>query len=755
MTSPYAVTASLELATNGIPVFPCFPIGTGKGNDGRLLDKSPRVAAWAGVASTDPKQIQNWWAKWPDSLVGVPTGEHSRLFVLDLDIKNGKNGVTEIQRLSLDLPPTRINYTASGGQHALYLAPAGMHCPTNSDVIGPGIDLRGDGGYIIWWPAHGMPVSVAPLVTAPEWMTKPAVVGESMPPMGITDEEIEELLSKILPARMESRSEWIKVGMALHHEMEGDAAGLQLWTYYSSLWPKYEGPESVAKEWKSFGRGQRTHVTLRSFVPPGWRRTTPSPTEVFGDRPTGTVVERQPVAIEEQTLLFPEQQAAHFAGCVYVIDLHRIITLTGQCYDQPRFNAIYGGRTFVMDKENTRMVRNAWEAFLESQVVLNPKVNGTMFRPELVSGAISYREGRSYINTYVPVETQAIEGDPQPFITLVEKMLPVERDRKIILTYLASMIRNPGAKFQWWPVLQGTEGNGKSAFIRVAMHCVGARYSHLPNVGDMAKNGIKFNSWIVGRLFLGFEEIYVPNRRDFLEELKPTITNEVVQVERKGIDQTMEDNRANGIMCTNHKDGVPTTVDQRRYAVFYTAQQSKQDKIRDGMGGDYFPDLYDWFNGRGKYKAGGPNYGFAIVNWYLKNAYVISPEFDPAGSCQEAPGTSSSVEAIKASYGIVEQEIVEAIEESETGFRGGWVSSKAIDRLLERTKRNVPRNARRRMMQQLGYDWHPALKDGRTSHGTLVDGGSRVVLFVKVDSELTKMTDHRAIIDRYVADQSK
>jgi hypothetical protein len=488
------------------------------------------------------------------------------------------------------------------------------------------------------------------------------------------------------------------------------------------------------------------------------RMTVPTVATDAGSPPVAPVPAAPPAtaaaaAITGETLLFPAAQVGYFAGCIYIAGLHRVMAPDGQMYDQQRFNAVYGGRSFVMDPTNSRTIRSAWECFLESQAIAFPKVDACAFRPELPAGAIITLEGRRYVNMYSPIETRQVEGDPEPFLRLMRKMLPNARDKDIMLTYMASMIRNPGVKFQWWPVLQGAEGNGKTAFIRLLQHCIGKRYSHLPNTGEMAKNGIKFNAWIVACLFLGFEEIYVPGRREFLEELKPVVTNDSLQVERKGVDQTMEDNRANGLMCTNHEDGVPVTTDTRRYAVFYTAQQRASDKLRDGMTGDYFRDFYDWCYGRGAYASGGENYGFSVMNWWLRTQYILVEEFDPAGVCQVAPKTSSSDAAIRASLGPVEQEILEAIESEQQGFRNGWISSVALDRLMEKTGKRIARNQRRHILQALGYDWHPHLKEGRTTHGTLIDGGGKFRLYVKVGHSDRTLIDGKAIIDKYLSDQ--
>lgn len=405
-------------------------------------------------------------------------------------------------------------------------------------------------------------------------------------------------------------------------------------------------------------------------------------------------------------------QIEHFAGCVYVQDLHRVFTPSGAMLKSEQFNATYGGYIFQLDETGDKTTRKAWEAFTESQIVRYPKAESTCFRPELATGAMVREEGRTLVNTYVPIETPRLQGDPEPFLAHLRKVLPNERDRAILLAYMAACIQHKGVKFQWAPLLQGTEGNGKSLFTRCVAFAVGHRYTHLPKAADIDN---KFNAWISGKLFIGIEDIYVPeNKREVIEALKPLITNDRIEIQAKGADQTTGDNRANFMLNTNPKDALRKTRNDRRFAVFYTAQQSAEDATRDGMGGDYFPNLYTWLK----------NGGYAIVANYLAN-YPIPDELNPATSCHRAPDTSSTGEAIAASMGGIEQEIIEAIEEGRAGFRGGWVSSIALEHLLKelRAERAIPRNKRRDLLKSLGYDWHPALKDGRANNVVPFDGG--------------------------------
>lgn len=428
--------------------------------------------------------------------------------------------------------------------------------------------------------------------------------------------------------------------------------------------------------------------------------------------------------------LGPTEQLEFFAGCVYIVEENKVwVPATGDRLDKARFDIVYSGFSFPVDARNEKITNSAWEAFTQSKIFLAPRADRTCFRPEHPAGAVLQEEGRSLVNTYIPITTPTAAGDPSPFLDHLAKLLPVQRDRDILLHYLASIIRNPGMKAQWWPVIQGAEGNGKSLLNRLVAFCIGMRYCHLVNPEAMAKTGNQFNGWVQGNLFLGIEEIYVNNRRDFLDSFKTTVTDDRIAMERKGADQGTGDNRLNGIMFTNHADGVPVTVDSRRYCILYTAQQSADDIERDGMGGDYFPNLYDWFYGRNKWAEQGPMYGARIMNAWLRS-YPLTAELDPAQLCVRAPVTSSTAAALKLSLGRAEQEILEAVEEGRAGFAGGWISSLAVDKLLDDLRAPVPRTKRRAMLQSLGYDWHPGLRDGRVNNPVQPDNG-KPRLFIK------------------------
>ena len=99
---------ALATAEDGFPVHPVDPIS-----------KKPLTIHGFKDATTDVAQIIQWWNRWPNALVSVPTGEDTRLAVLDIDI-GGETAFGELlARMQIevfDLSRGRVR-TPSGGYH--------------------------------------------------------------------------------------------------------------------------------------------------------------------------------------------------------------------------------------------------------------------------------------------------------------------------------------------------------------------------------------------------------------------------------------------------------------------------------------------------------------------------------------------------------------------------------------------------------------------------------------------------------------
>ncbi len=463
--------------------------------------------------------------------------------------------------------------------------------------------------------------------------------------------------------------------------------------------------------------------------------------EFFGI-PLNTETSSDAVTLTQGFQYMPvDRQVEFFKGCVYIISSHKIQTPCGMHLKPEQFNSVYSGYVFQMSNDSSKDTRKPWEAFIDNQCVKHPKVNDDVFRPDLPAGQIIEENGKTYVNSYVPIETRIVDGDITPFTDYFKKLLPDDLDREILWSYMAACVQYPGVKFQWCPLIQGVEGNGKTLLTRAVCFALSEHYSHMPPAHEISE---KFNEWLFHKLFIGIEDVYVPShKQEILEILKPMVTNDRLAMRAMQKSQVMGNNLANFILNSNHKNAIPKRQNDRRFAIFFTAQQTYDDLVKCGMGGDYFPKLYAWLK----------RDGYAIINKHLQE-YAIPEKYNPATMCHRAPETTSTLEAISASMGRVEEQILEAIGEGRPGFCGGWVSSMQLTKLLEekRMAHLMPFRNRREVMENIGYIQHPALHDGRVDNRILLDGG-KPRLYIKQDHINCNITNRMEAAKKYETDQ--
>jgi putative DNA primase/helicase len=117
------------------------------------VGKHPIIAGWTAKATTDADVIRGWWQEWPDANVGILTGPESRIVVLDVDLRNG--GFEALGRLCDEhgqLPETFEVFSGGGGRHCYFKHP-GRRVPSRANALGPGLDVKGDGGLVVAPPS--------------------------------------------------------------------------------------------------------------------------------------------------------------------------------------------------------------------------------------------------------------------------------------------------------------------------------------------------------------------------------------------------------------------------------------------------------------------------------------------------------------------------------------------------------------------------------------------------------------------------
>ena len=270
---------------------PCFPVRLPWNNEKQKLEKIPIIKNWQTNPRRTAEEIRAAFAKPGWDVVGIPTGGISGIDALDIDPRHG--GDKWLRANPGRFPVTRTHITQSGGAHLIFKHADGVRNSTGT--IAPGIDVRGDGGYIVDWSLSGYSVrydnEIAP---CPDWLL-PVVQGVtsgncaagtvqpgngSAHPSTLPEEEnILQRPRRVVPltaavtithapprwsdaeeARARSalsvlladnREDWLHRGMELHW-LGWDERGYALWDEWSRKCRDKYNEEDQLKTWKGF-----------------------------------------------------------------------------------------------------------------------------------------------------------------------------------------------------------------------------------------------------------------------------------------------------------------------------------------------------------------------------------------------------------------------------------------------------------------------------------------------------------------------
>lgn len=262
--------SALDYATRfGWAVFPLVPRG-----------KTPLTSHGFKDASTDPERIREWWTTTPDANIGIATGTASNLVVLDLDSRAAVASFVEAYG-----DPSTPCSTTGRGAHLLFAHPGGR-VRSRAGALGPEIDVRGDGGYIVAPPsihpsgkAYGWHPERHPLFTVPVPLP-PALLdalssgtssalGET-PYQGTlrapSGDHVRQLVAAI--PNDTDRDGFVKMAHAIRGAVgeDSDGAGAECFAEWCDRWAEdsatdtnVNDPEEVAEVWRKT-QGQTVRV---------------------------------------------------------------------------------------------------------------------------------------------------------------------------------------------------------------------------------------------------------------------------------------------------------------------------------------------------------------------------------------------------------------------------------------------------------------------------------------------------------------
>lgn len=143
---PPLLSAALEYARSGVPVFPCLPLG-----------KAPITLRGFKDATTNPTQIHRWWRWQPEANIGLVTGAaRSSIDILDIDVHPGGDGFAALraaEQAGLIGSWLRIVRSPSGGLHVVFPA-NGAPQQRSWAVPSAHVDFLADGSYVLAPPSR-------------------------------------------------------------------------------------------------------------------------------------------------------------------------------------------------------------------------------------------------------------------------------------------------------------------------------------------------------------------------------------------------------------------------------------------------------------------------------------------------------------------------------------------------------------------------------------------------------------------------
>lgn len=549
--------------------------------------------------------------------------------------------------------------------------------------------------------------------------------------------------------------EWVMIGMALHHQGDGDPEWLNLWDDWSSHGASYS--EGVCEErWPSF-KDERTagtgSVTLRYILKlvkakldketrkeqtQQVRREVAAAKEArpeldselekakaaiaaaqsyqeleldvipplrliaFSDVDRSVLTDlvrerfkalgaRMNLSQVKKMLMPPPGRASGSASWTsdwaYVERDKKVFNLkTRELLDKDTFNQVYTHRVPLAPGQASptpayNYIQQFEKKLLVATVMAPPK--DTTFMHAGLEFANVYRPDR------VPVEVDEIDEDGRPHVEAIERffrvLVPDERERGILLSWLAHNVRKPGVKVGWAPYLHSNvHGAGKTTIAELMSIVLGTAVAIIP--GNKALNS-RFSGWEVDNILVLLDEFPTAKHSQFndidpYETLKGIITGHEISIERKGRDAAQGLSFCNIMLASNNIAGIRVSENDRR--LFYVSvPMTKEEHAAHEKAGLYA-------SVRAAMRYAGP----VLRRWFMD--LPVHPEFVVGG---RAPVTAARAEAVELSKSNLRTEIEELLDKTGPGYDRTVVSTPHIKDVLV-----GPKGERRESLGQRAVD---------------------------------------------------
>jgi hypothetical protein len=377
------------------------------------------------------------------------------------------------------------------------------------------------------------------------------------PPLHITTDRLRLMLRQLDPDA--GHDLWLQVGMALYHQYEGGAEGLDLFAEWSQRSVDYDYAE-IQTRWPTWGSGARSPITAASIV------ALYNDTVKKKDDPTLRRKPRELSGWVKRYGLVEQPDATE----VYDMGVEAHIAKRRMLRAFREHTQAYTHRTLGEDgSEKITPMADAWAKSLDTR-----HFAGYTYQPgdgRYCKRRHSYGDDAEYINTFYfpphPPET-VLGDDPRldVFMDFIRHLFPEDEERAWLLQWLARMIQNPGVRSFVTPInITSTTGTGRGILFEILMAMVGGHNCH-----DVSKDDLegRFNGFLDKCILAVVQEIKATTgekKYQMWERMKSLLADTVTNIQPKGKDSYTASVYANFLMFSNNLDALPIPdLDERR-----------------------------------------------------------------------------------------------------------------------------------------------------------------------------------------------
>lgn len=526
---------------------------------------------------------------------------------------------------------------------------------------------------------------------------------EDSAPVTITDDELRNRL--MLVPHPDDYDEWIKVGMALFHQYNGEDEGLKLWHEWAETSDKYDA-DALDRRWAKFeiNGKKRAPITARYILRISQEAAETAAQEAALDlrmsflnaktliewekarqkarnaeidslsRSALAVIAKQSrdqltgtktalVEIKKSIAYSPkatEKTPGWAEEWTYDTSCDRFFnTATKTSTSQQGFNAMFDRKAMTRkDIIDGKSSPSSTASALALNLYRIPTVVGQRYMPGM--DAIFTEPDGTFVNTYpeheIPVVPEKLKPRDKANIERVKKhikhLLENTVEQRMFLDWLSWVVQNPGQHARYAVLLQGVEGDGKTFFAEMMRAVMGVSNVTMLNAHILHSD---FTDWAEGQCLACFEEVRLvndKNKYETLNRMKPYITNTINEIHPKGQPVRNVKNTTSYLMFTNFKDALPIDDNSRRYLVLFSRWQNREDlKQFKAENEDYYVELYATI----EESAG------ALRQWLL--GHEQANDFNPKGDAPDTIGRRHMIRRAKAEF---IQQLDDLIEENET-----------------------------------------------------------------------------------------